>query len=99
VFASRLREAQCLSIKIKNTEQKGKKKVPQTYLHNSKKTQYRREKAWKDLASKGFLDIASFMALNSQWVESQANNRNTDLELKHQGSMCTELSWLGAQAA
>jgi len=62
-FASRLREAQCLAIEIKKAEQKGKKKTPRTYLGNSKKTQHRREKAQKALASKGFLSIATFMAL------------------------------------
>ena len=62
-FASQLREAQCLAIEIRKAKLKGKKKTPQTYLGNSKKTQQRREKARKVLASKGFLGIAPFMAL------------------------------------
>src|SRR6266404_6033923 len=61
IFASRLREAQCLAVKMRKGE--GKRKTPRTYLGNSKKTQYRREKARKVLASKGFLSVASFMAL------------------------------------
>jgi len=71
-FTSWLREAQCLAIKINEAELKGKKKkTPRTYLGTSKKIQQCREKAQKVLESKGFLRIASFMALKGQRVEAQ----------------------------
>ncbi|KAH9011713.1 hypothetical protein EDB83DRAFT_2322154 [Lactarius deliciosus] len=50
----------------------GKRKTPKTYRGNSKKTLDRREKDRKALASQGFLDIASFMALKKKEKELES---------------------------
>jgi len=78
-FTSQLREAQHLAIEIKKDEKRGKKKIPQTYPGNSKKTQQCHEKARKDLASKGFLGIVPFMALK-EVSGSTSRSQNCSLE-------------------
>jgi hypothetical protein len=50
-FAFILQEAQCIAVEKKKAEDEKKRKTPKTYLGNSKKTQYCREKARKALAS------------------------------------------------
>jgi hypothetical protein len=65
-FASTLQEAQRLAIQLEREKESQKRNTPKTYLGNSKRTLYRREKARKALASQGFLDIGSFLALKKE---------------------------------
>ncbi|KAH9039245.1 hypothetical protein EDB85DRAFT_2141193 [Lactarius pseudohatsudake] len=89
-FASTLREAQCLAVQIKKDEEKQKQKTLKTYLGNSKKSQYCCEKAQKALASQGFLDIASFMALKKHERE-EAGAREVHTESAN--SDVREIDW------
>ena len=78
-FASMLQEAQRIAVEIKRHETEQKRKMPKTYRGNSKKTLYRREKARKALASKGFLDIASFIALKEVPVQGAHESADSDV--------------------
>jgi hypothetical protein len=68
-FASALQEAQHRAVQLESEKAKQKRKTPKTYQGNSKKTLYRREKARKALAAKGFHDVFSFMALKKKSEE------------------------------
>ena len=78
-FASMLWEAQCIAVEIKRHEVEQKKKMPKTYQGNSKKTLYRCENTWKALASKGFLDIVTFMALKGVQVQGADESVDSDM--------------------
>ena len=93
-FASMLREAQHLTVQIKKDEQARKRKTPKTYQGNSKKTQYRRQKARKALASKGFLDIGSFMALKRREEEAEAQEAHESAD-----SDMREIDWRAGGSA
>ncbi|KAH8978506.1 hypothetical protein EDB86DRAFT_2836683 [Lactarius hatsudake] len=84
-FSSMLQEAQRLAVQIEKDEQAQKRKTPKTYRGDSKKTQYRREKARKDLASKGFLNLVSFMALKKrerEEVDAQNVHESADSDVQ-----------------
>ena len=53
--------------------------MPKTYQGNSKKTLSRCENTWKALASKGFLDIATFMALKGVQVQGADESVDSDM--------------------
>ena len=78
-FASMLQEAQRIAVEIKRHEVEQKRKMLKTYQGNSKKTLYHCEHTWETLASKGFLDIATFMAL--KWVQVQGANESMNSDM------------------
>ena len=78
-FASMLREAQRIAVEIKRREVEQKRKTPKTYRGNSKKTLSCRENTRKALASKGFLDIATFMALKGVQVQGADESADSDV--------------------
>ena len=69
-FASALQDAQQRAIQLEKEQAKQKKKTPKTYLGNSAKTLARREKARQVLASQGFHDVFSFMAMKERDKEA-----------------------------
>ena len=62
-FACALQEAQRLANQFEREEAAQKPKQPKTYLGGSRMMLYHHEKLCKTLASKDFLDIGSFLAL------------------------------------
>ena len=64
-FVAALQEAQRIAVQLEG-DQTRKRKTPKTYQGNSRTTLYRHEKTQKVLASKGFLDIRSFLALKQR---------------------------------
>ncbi|KAH9015545.1 hypothetical protein EDB85DRAFT_1898663 [Lactarius pseudohatsudake] len=80
-FASALQEARRRAIQLEKEKANGKRKTPKTYRGNSKKTLDRRKKDRKALASHGFLDIASFMALKKKENELESWGDIEDDEL------------------
>src|SRR6266702_4069133 len=65
-FASMLQEAQQLAVWLERDKVRQKCKTLKTYQGDSRMTLYHCEKVCKALASEGFLDIGSFMALKEQ---------------------------------
>ena len=65
-FTSVLKEVQCSAIQAECEIAKGKQKMPKTYLGNSKKTQSCHKQSHLLLASCGFHDIFSFMAMKEK---------------------------------
>ncbi|KAF8271279.1 hypothetical protein EI94DRAFT_1698238 [Lactarius quietus] len=84
-FASMLQEAQRLAIRLEREKESQKRRTPKTYRGDSKRTLYRREKARKALASQGFLDIRSFLALKKEERESGGQERGYDSERELEG--------------
>jgi hypothetical protein len=74
-FASALQEAQRLAVQLEKDQASQKCRKLKTYQGDSRTTHYRREKAWKALASKGFLNIGSFLELKQkerhEWERSE----------------------------
>ena len=80
-FASALQRAQEIAVQIERDQKCQKRRTPKTYRGNSRTTLYRREKAHKSLASKGFLDLGSFLALKGkERRELEANEREHEDE-------------------
>jgi hypothetical protein len=65
-FASALQEAQHRTVEVEREIAKGKQKTPKMYRRNSKKTLSCCEKTRKDLASCGFHDVFSFLAMKEK---------------------------------
>ena len=64
-FVATLKEAQRIAVQLEG-DQTRKRKIPKTYRGDSRTTLYCREKAQKALASKGFLDIRTFLAMKQK---------------------------------
>ena len=80
-FASALQRAQEIAVQIERDQKSQKRRTPKTYRGNSRTTLYRREKARKSLASKGYLDLGSFLALKGkERRELEANEREREDE-------------------
>ena len=78
-----LQEAQHCAIQLEREKGKEKKK---TYQGNARMTCYRCEKARKELASQGFLDLASFMALKRGRADrARYGGPNFDIENTFKG--------------
>ena len=69
-FASALQDAQQRAIQLEKEQAKQKKKTPKTYLGNLAKTLAHCEKARQVLASQGFHDVFSFMAMKERDKEA-----------------------------
>jgi hypothetical protein len=82
-FAFALQEAQQLAVQLERDQAHQKHKKPKTYRGNSRMTRYRREKTRKSLASKGFLDIRSFLELKQQEREERDEREEHEHEHKH----------------
>jgi hypothetical protein len=81
-FVSTLQEAQRLAIQLEREKESQKRNTPKTYLGNSKRTLYRCEKARKALASQGFLDIGSFLALKKEERDRRGRERGGEGKLE-----------------
>jgi len=77
-FASTLQEAQQLAVQLERDKARQKRKTPKTYQGDSRMMLYCREKVRKALASEGFLDIGSFMALKEQEREERKQERERE---------------------
>ncbi|KAF8269411.1 hypothetical protein EI94DRAFT_1699512 [Lactarius quietus] len=84
-FASTLQEVQRLAIQLEREKEGQKQRTPKTYWGDLKRTLYCHEKACKALASQGFLDIRSFLALKKEEQESGGQERGYDSERELEG--------------
>jgi hypothetical protein len=82
-FAFALQEAQRLAVQLERDQAHQKHKKPKTYRGNSRMTRYHREKTRKSLASKGFLDIRSFLELKQQEREERDEQEEHKHKHKH----------------
>ena len=65
-FATALQEAQLCAVQLESEEAAKKRKTLKTYLGKLKKNQLHHDKACKVLASQGFHDVFTFMALKQR---------------------------------
>jgi hypothetical protein len=70
-FASALQEAQCHAVQLESEIAKTKCRAPKTYQGDSKRTLHRREVACRVLASQGYHDVFTFMALKEKEISQQ----------------------------
>jgi hypothetical protein len=70
-FASALQEAQRRAVQLESELAKTKRRTPKTYRGDSKRTLHRRDVARKALASRGFHDPFTFMALKEKNISQQ----------------------------